>query len=95
MDLYIYYRARCEDAKLLHARAGALQAALARDCGVAAALKRRPEAKDGRHTWMEIYLDVPETFEARLTAALADSGLTELIDGERHVEYFMDANACA
>jgi hypothetical protein len=95
MDLYIYYRVRCDDAERFRARAIAIQEALARDCSIHASLKRRPQAADGRHTWMEVYLDVPGDFDAALAAALADSGLTDLIDGERHHEYFMDMSACA
>jgi hypothetical protein len=95
MDLYIYYRVRCEDAGRFHARASAMLQSLARDGGIVASLKRRPEAADGRHTWMEVYSGVPEDFDAMLANALADSGLIELIDGGRHPEYFMDMNTCA
>jgi hypothetical protein len=95
MDLYIYYRVRCEDAEQFHERAAAMLQSLARDKGIAASLKRRPEASDGRHTWMEVYSGVPADFDATLAKALAESGLTGLIDGERHPEYFMDMNACA
>lgn len=95
MDLYIYFRVHCENAEQFHARAAAMQQALARDYGIDASLKRRPQAKDGRHTWMEVYLGVREAFEATLAVALQEYGLNELIDGERHHEYFMDMTPCA
>jgi len=95
MDLYIYYRVRCEDADRFGMRVAGMQQDLARDCGVSVSLKRRPEASDGRHTWMEIYCGVPEGFEHRLAEAVAACELKTLIDGERHLEYFMDVTACA
>jgi predicted enzyme related to lactoylglutathione lyase len=95
MDLYIYYRVRTEDATRFQARAAAMQQALARDHGIGGALKRRPEAKDGMHTWMEVYAAAPENIETTLASVLSTSGLAELIDGNRHHEYFMDVIACA
>jgi hypothetical protein len=95
MDLYVYYRVRCEDAERFQALAATMQQSLARKGGITASLKRRPKAADGRHTWMEVYSGVPEDFDATLANALAGSGLTELIDGERHPEYFMDMSTCA
>lgn len=95
MDLYIYYTARAELADALTARVLEMQARLAAKCGVAASLKRRPAEKDGRHTWMEVYQAVPEGFDAILDDAVEQSALATLIEGERHVEYFMDASACA
>lgn len=95
MDLYVYYRADCASAQALQDRVTVMQAALTRRCGVAAALKRRPEAKDGRHTWMETYLNIPEGFDAILSQAVTQSGLASLINGERHTEYFLDITTCA
>ncbi|HYC43156.1 MAG TPA: DUF4936 family protein [Noviherbaspirillum sp.] len=95
MDLYIYYRVRDEDAAALQVRASAMLQRLAAEHGVAGSLKRRPEAKDGRQTWMEVYQAVPDGFEATLDAAVAREGLAELIDGPRHTEHFMDIPACA
>src|SRR5689334_17044212 len=71
MDLYIYYRVRTEDATRFQARAAAMQQALARDHGIGGALKRRPEAKDGMHTWMEIYAAAPENIESTLANAVS------------------------
>jgi DNA-binding XRE family transcriptional regulator len=95
MDLYVYYRAASAQAEALRERVTAMQAELARRCGVAAALKRRPEAKDGRHTWMETYLNIPDGFDAILSQAVTQSELASLIDGERHTEYFLDITTCA
>jgi len=95
MDLYIYYRVRGADAEAFRAQALAMQHHLARDCGVAAALKRRPEEQDGLQTWMEVYADVDDGFESRLKQAVADSGLSDWIQGPRHTEQFLDVSPCA
>jgi len=95
MDLYVYYRVGCAQAPLLCERVAAMQAALRQRCGVTPGLKRRPEAKDGRHTWMETYLNIPDGFDAILSEAVLESQLASLIDGERHTEYFLDITTCA
>lgn len=95
MDLYIYYTVRAGLADILPVRVLEMQANLAGKHGVATALKRRPAEKNGRHTWMEVYLAVPEGFDAVLEDAVTRSELASLIDGERHVEYFMDVSSCA
>ncbi len=95
MDLYVYYRVDCAHAEALQARVATMQQALASRSGVAAALKRRPQAKDGRHTWMETYLNIPDGFDTLLQQAVSVSALDALIDGERHLEYFLDVSSCA
>lgn len=95
MDLYIYYRVACADEHELRSRVLAMQSTLMERCRISAALKRRPDVKDERHTWMEVYEDVPEGFEEALATAIAGASLAELIDGTRHTEYFLDINACA
>lgn len=95
MDAYIYYRVRSEHGPQFQARARAMQAELSKNHGIVAELKRRPEAKDGRHTWMEIYHAIPDDFSAILAQALTATRLDLLIDGERHTEYFLDASSCA
>lgn len=95
MDLYIYYSVDCAHAQTLRERVTAMQSALSQRCGVRPALKRRPEAKDGRHTWMETYQHIPEDFDAILAQAVSQSELASLIDGERHTEYFLDVTSCA
>ena len=92
MDLYVYYRVRSDDALRLQPQVEAMQRALAHSHHVSCALKRRPEEKEGRQTWMETYLDVPAGFASALAGAAAS--LT-LIDGERHVETFVDLAPCA
>lgn len=95
IDLYVYYRVRCEHASLLQARVRAMQSSLSAECGIVTALKRRPEEKDGRHTWMEVYLAAPPGFDAMLERAVAQAGLADVIDGQRHTEFFMDCSTCA
>ena len=94
MDMYIYYRVTASRASALQAQASAMQANLSRQCGIAAALKRRPEEKDGLHTWMEVYLAVPKDFDSTLDSAVRASQLPLLIEGERHTEYFLDLSSC-
>jgi hypothetical protein len=95
MDLYVYYRVRVGDATQLQTQVATMQSKLSKELGVAAALKRRPEAKDGRQTWMEVYLAVPDGFDAALALAVEHSKLADLIDGDRHAERFMDIASCA
>ncbi|WP_194721321.1 DUF4936 family protein [Noviherbaspirillum malthae] len=95
MDLYIYYRVREEAAAELLPRVTALQQSLAQECGIVTGLKRRPETRDGRQTWMEIYQSVPAGFEAKLEQAMSHHGLSDLIDGGRHTEHFVDLPTCA
>ena len=95
MDVYVYYRVRDALSAELQTRANALQAGLRRACGVHAQLKRRPESSNGFQTWMEVYLDIPDDFDAALERAVAGANLLPLIDGSRHVEYFLDCSPCA
>ncbi|MBA5604090.1 DUF4936 family protein [Duganella sp. FT3S] len=94
-DLYIYYQVREADAPALLPRVSAMQAALAHQQGVAGQLKRRPEARDGLQTWMEVYPSTGEGFSAALAAAVEQAGVPALIAGARHVEVFMDMVPCA
>lgn len=94
-ELYVYYRVKSENAAMLQARANSLQAQLAHSAGIAGFLKRRPDEKEGCHTWMEVYPAIPPGFEERLESAVKEAGLSELIDGERHTELFEDRSACA
>lgn len=95
MDLYIYYRAAVADAPAVLAEAGKLQQQVRAACGVQSALKRRPVAGDGRHTWMEVYQAVPDDFMRQLEGLLNQTTLMRLIDGARHTEYFLDCPPCA
>lgn len=93
--MYIYYQVREENARALQSRVSQMQAGLARTHGVDCSLKRRPQAKDGRHTWMEVYLAAPEDFGSALEHAVRQAEIPALIDNERHVEYFLDGSSCA
>ena len=89
-DLYIYYRVRDEHAALLAPRVRALQARLG-----AGQLKRRPASSDGMQTWMEVYQDAAQGFEAALATAVQEAGLAEFTQGARHTEIFTDVQLCA
>ncbi len=95
MDLYIYYRVRVADAEAFRERVLAMQDALARQCGITTALKRRPAAQDDTHTWMEVYLATAADFEEQLERAVAANGLPAFIEGTRHTEQFVDLSLCA
>jgi hypothetical protein len=90
MDLYIYYKARIEHSNSLQLAALSMQSAVASKLNIATALKRRPDAKDGLHTWMEVYLDVPTDVETHLTYSLSQTNLSAIIEGGRHTEYFLN-----
>ena len=94
-DLFIYYRVPVAHAAKMQKKVIAMQAALHEHWPVAAALKRRPELKDGCETWMEIYGQIPEDFPAALESAVLDAGLLALTEGGRHVETFIDIPTCA
>ncbi|GJI90994.1 MULTISPECIES: DUF4936 family protein [Duganella] len=95
MDLYIYYQVKDADAAPLQAAVVSMQAELAAQHGVTGQLKRRPEAKDGMQTWMEVYAATPDGFAAALGAAAEQAGLSAWIAGARHTEVFTDLAPCA
>ncbi|WP_343733324.1 DUF4936 family protein [Duganella sp.] len=95
MDLYIYYKVKDADAAPLQAAVAAMQAALAQRHGVAGQLKRRPQARDGVQTWMEVYPAAPQGFAAALDSAVHEAGVLEWTAGLRHTEVFMDLAPCA
>ncbi len=92
-DLFVYYRVRSDAARQLQPRVASMQDGLARRFGVRTSLKRRPEETDGLQTWMEIYAAVPDDFLPALQQAADNAALP--IDGERHIEIFVDLPACA
>lgn len=95
IDLYVYYKVREEDAAALQPLVRAMQAQVTARHGVAAQLKRRPAARDGLQTWMEVYPAVAgDGFEAALAQAAQEAGLAALA-GARHAEVFMDLVTCA
>lgn len=95
MELYVYYRVASADAPQLKRRVLEMQAKLTDQYGVQAALKRRPQEEAGMHTWMEVYLSVPDGFESGLEQAVHGANLPALIHGHRHVERFVDSASCA
>ncbi|MRX06345.1 DUF4936 family protein [Pseudoduganella sp. FT25W] len=95
MDLYIYYKVKDADAASLQAAVVPMQATLAQRHGVAGQLKRRPEARDGVQTWMEVYPSAPEGFATALDEAVAAAGLSAWTSGPRHTEVFGDVVSCA
>ena len=60
-------------------------------------IQRRPQAQDGLHTWMEIHRDIANVvdFEQHMAQGITQTGLQNLLHGERHIEYFMDVSLCA
>ena len=95
MDHYIYYRATVVNAAAVLAEATKLQRLLRDACGVQSTLKRRPEALNGRHTWMEVYHAVPKDFARQVERMLSQTGLIGLIEGARHTESFLECPPCA
>ncbi|WP_295641041.1 DUF4936 family protein [uncultured Methylibium sp.] len=95
-ELFVYYRVPQARAAELVDAVVRMQAALqAAHPGLRQArLLRRPDAADGRHTWMEAYAFDPASAPEQLAAAIeqAASPLAALIDGPRHGERFI---ACA
>ena len=89
MDLYIYYRVAATNATQLMQMATAMQTKLSLDFQISCALKRRPEAENGQHTWMEVYLEVPDNFTSHVAQAVVQSGVITLIEGPRHTEFFI------
>jgi hypothetical protein len=89
-DLYVYYQVPAENLFGLRKKVEHMQQSLRAECGTVSALRRRPEEKDERQTWMEVYLAVPSGFDAALERHVAAAGLAPLIDGPRHKEYFID-----
>jgi hypothetical protein len=95
MDFYIYYQVKDADAASLQAAVAAMQTALVQRHGVSGQLKRRPEAKDGLQTWMEVYPATPAGFTSALEHAVQQAGLSAWIAGPRHTELFTDVLPCA
>ena len=91
IDLYVYYKVRDGDAASLAPRVRAMQAQL----GSPAQLKRRPEAREGLQTWMEVYPAVPAGFDAALARAVRDAGLEARLAGPRRTEVFTELPPCA
>lgn len=95
MDIYVYYRVPPANAPILQPHVQMMQQSLAQHHHIRCSLKRRPELSEGHQTWMEVYQQVPEYFSDALAEAVASHDLMTLIAGARHVETFVDLEACA
>jgi len=95
MDIYVYYRVPMANTSGLQQRVQAMQQSLAERFQIQSSLKRRPELSHDCQTWMEIYPQVPTDFAAALAEAVSTHALPALISGERHIETFVDIEACA
>lgn len=94
-ELFIYYRAGPAHEQALAAAVGRMQAGLCEvHAGLAARLLRRPDERDGLHTWMEAYGLPPGADSAAIAADIerAAQRLAPWITGPRHAEHFI---ACA
>lgn len=94
-DFYVYYTLARQQEPALLALVPPMQARLAAEHGITTQLKRRPEASDGLHTWMEVYAAAPDNFAELLSDAVERAGFADLHSGQRHTEIFMDVTPCA
>jgi hypothetical protein len=92
-ELFIYYRAKVDDAEALSAAVLAAQAQVQSACpGLQARLLRRPDSRDEHHTWMETYAFAPHGIDdtlARQIEARLGAVLAPWIVGPRHCERFV------
>jgi hypothetical protein len=89
--LYIYYQVRPEHRNRARSLVLQIQSRLANRTGQKGRILRRPElSAAGTETWMEVYENVSQATAAIVAELQAESGLAELIVGERHVERFID-----
>lgn len=89
LDLFVYYRVQASQESAYLAQARSLLAELRQRSGIEGRLSRRPEAKDGLHTWMQSFIDLPAAREAQVAQHLADPRSANFIEGERHSERFV------
>lgn len=90
MHLYVYYQVPHAQAARALATVRSLQKRLADERVVQGRLLRRADSRKHDETWMEIYEDVDDTFEAHLVRAFDESEARNLITGPRHIERFTD-----
>lgn len=89
LDLFVYYRVRASQESAHLAQTRALLSELHQRSGISGRLSRRPEAKDGLHTWMESFIDLPAASEPAVSAHLSDPRSAAFVEGERHSERFV------
>ena len=95
MDCYVYYRVSTTHANAARQAVTQLFALTAARFGVVGRLQWRgdPSANDiaqGSATWMERYDDVGAAFIDALPQMVAECGLAAWLEGERHIECFVD-----
>jgi hypothetical protein len=88
VHLYIYYDVPLAAVAEVRRLARSMQAELMAHCARTSLQKRSPAAAHAE-TWMEVYEDVADGFEALLAEAVERCGLSELAC-DRHVERFVD-----
>lgn len=95
MDVYIYYRVSDKNASELQSRVLDMQKQLTDLTQVTTSLKLRSEQAASLQTWMEIYFSAPDKFLDLLNQTVANLGLMDFTEGERHAEIFVDMPPCA
>lgn len=95
MDCYVYYRVSTTQTAAARDAVARLFALTAGRFGVSGRIQWRADvsANDiakGGTTWMERYDDVDAAFVEALPELVIESGLASLLEGERHVECFVD-----
>jgi len=90
-NLYVYYRVHASrEADALRSIADFL-VQLDRAGTGRPRLMRRPDVDAaGRQTWMEVYEPWDEAWTSDIKRCFDRCGMTALVDGERHVEVFVD-----
>jgi hypothetical protein len=90
-NLYIYYQVRPEQRSKAHALVLQIQARLANRTSQLGRLLRRAElSAAGTETWMEVYENITRASAAMLETLQQEAGLDALIEGERHIERFVE-----
>lgn len=102
MHCYVYYRVAGAQASAARALVDALFQRMAAGSSATPRLQIRCDPVTGEHdgatsdaTWMELYPDVSPGFVEQLEQQAAQLGLTQLLEGGRHVECFCDVPPCA
>ncbi|MCI3208381.1 MULTISPECIES: DUF4936 family protein [Pandoraea] len=95
MDCYVYYRVSTTHADAARQAVARLFALTATQFGVSGRLQSRADASPNdaaQHvsTWMERYDNVDAAFIAALPQMVMACGLAAYLEGERHVECFVD-----
>lgn len=100
---YVYYRPRAGHTRHLLQSLGNMHQDIEQQLGLQVRLLRRQDASPQAATWMEIYqADLQAlsragslaNLQAALIQAFAQAGLDQWIDGERHIECFLEMNPC-